>query len=152
MSSIAERNYTSRKITEEIIPACCNGNKAAQAYLNRIFYIVRLVDDFYDRDVRVEREDVLKAFFMLTAELPSNNFYKEHIDGLTAIHIIGFNAWQDANEWEQEDDELKRLYAHVNRDFICELFSMVAFLTGGRKLMKEISLRVREFFLKEIGS
>lgn len=150
MSSINERNYIAEKLTLELIPSCCNGNKSAEAYLRRLFFIVRLVDDFYDGDIEVKKEDILKAFFILIGELPTNIFYKENADTLTGIHIIGFNTWQDANVWEKDDNELKRIYAHVIRDFICELFSMVAFLTGGQKAMKKTSLKVREFFLKEI--
>lgn len=150
MSSIKERNFIGKKLTSEIIPLSCNGNKSAEAYLKRVFFIVRLVDDFHDGDIEIKKEDILKAIFILIGELPGNKFYKEHADTLTGIHIIGFNAWQDANEWEKDDDELKRMYAHVIRDFICEVFSLVAFLTGGEKKMKETSLKVRELFLKEI--
>lgn len=151
MSTTKERNRIAEKITGEIIPACCNGDQAAEAYLKRVFYVVRVMDDYYDGDVKIEKEDMARIIFILIGELPHNSFYKEHADTLTALHIVGFNAWQDANKWEKEDDELKKMYAHVIRDFICELFAMVAFLTGGQKSMKETSLKVREFFLKEMG-
>ena len=151
MSSIENRNYIKEKLTDEIIPACCNGNKQAEAYLKRIFFVIRTLDDLYDGDVKVAKEDIAKAFFIMGAELHYNKFYKEHLDTLNAIHIIGFNAWQDANEWENSEEGLKRIYAHVIRDFVCELLPMVAFLTGGTKAMRKISQSVRSLFLKDIG-
>jgi len=143
--------YIAERLTNEIIPSCCNGNKSAEAYLKRIFFVVRTLDDLYDGDVKVEREDIGKAFSILGMELHYNSFFKENIDTLMALHIIGFNAWQDASEWEKSADAQKRIYAHVIRDFVCELFPMVAFLTGGIKSMKRESLKVREFFLKRMG-
>lgn len=151
MSSIENRKHISEKLTNEIIPACCNGNKSAEAYLNRIFFVVRTLDDLYDGDVEVKKEDIAKAFFIVGGELYYNSFFKENIETLMGLQIVGFNAWKDANVWEKSDNELKRIYAHVIRDFICELFSMVAFLTGGTKSMNEMSIKVREFFLKELG-
>lgn len=150
MSTLQERNFISESIEQRIIPKCCNGNKAAEAYLRRVFFIVRMADDFFDEDVEIQKENIFKALFVLLGELPTNQFYKENIDILTGIHIMAFNAWQDANTWEKDSSELKQMYAHVIRDMICELFAMVGFLTGGQQLMKETSLMVREIFLKEM--
>jgi len=150
MSSLENRKHISEKLTNEIIPACCNGNKSAEAYLNRLFFVVRTLDDLYDGDFEVNKEDIAKAFFIVGGELYFNSFFKENIDTLMGLQIVGFNAWKNANEWEKSDNELKRIYAHVIRDFICELFSMVAFLTGGTKSMNEMSLKIRGFFLKEL--
>ena len=150
MSSLENRKHISEKLTNEIIPACCNGNKSAEAYLNRLFFVVRTLDDLYDGDFEVNKEDIAKAFFIVGGELYFNSFFKENIDTLMGLQIVGFNAWKNANEWEKSDNELKRIYAHVIRDFICELFSMVAFLTGGTKSMNEMSLKIRGVFLKEL--
>jgi len=152
MSSLGNRKYITEKLTDDIIPTCCNGNKSAEAYLKRIFFVVRTLDDLYDGDVKVANEDMAKAFFIVGAELYYNNFFKEHIDTLMGIHVVGFNAWKNANEWQKSDDALKKIYAHVIRDFICELFPLVAFLTGGTKSMNEMSLKIRDFFLKELGN
>ena len=151
MSSLENRKYIKEKLTKEIIPACCNDNKNAEAYLNRIFFVIRTLDDLYDGDIEVKKESIAKAFFIMSGELYFNSFFREHMEALSSIFIVGFNAWKDANEWEKSDDELKKIYAHVIRDFICELFSFVAFLTGGPKSMNEMSLKIRAFFLKELG-
>jgi len=151
VATTKETERLAKKIYDEIIPASCNGNKSAEGYLRRVFFIVRLVDDLQDGDVAVSKEDITKAFFILIADLPNNDFYKKYADVLMGVHIVSFNAWQDANLWEKDKNDLKRIYAHVLRDYICELFALVAYLTGGRKLMREISLKVREVFLKKLS-
>ena len=147
----SERELLSKIIQEEIIPSCCNGNKAAEAYLKRMFFIVRLLDDIQDEDYKVEKSDIIKGYFLLLGDIATNKFYKEHQDMLIAIHIVSFNAWQDSNSWENDISKTKRLYAHVIRDYICELFSLVAYLNGGEKLMRKVSIKIRSAFVKEIG-
>lgn len=152
MSSPEKRKELSAYIWKEIIPLCSNGNKDAESYLKQFFFIIRMIDDLKDRDYPVEGDNIIRGFFYLMAEIPHNKFYKAYADSLTSIHIIGFNAWQNANEWQNSNNETKRIYAHVLRDYICELFALVAFHTGGEELMKKVSLKVREVFLKEINS
>ena len=138
-------------IYKELIPACANGNKDAADYLRRICFIVRTVDDVYDGDKPVSRQDIVDSFFLFAGEIAGNKFFRQHIDQLTALHVVAFNAWQDANEWEQSDDSLKQMYAHVLRDYICDVFAYTAYLTGGRHHMRGLSLRIRAVFLKELG-
>ena len=139
-----ERELIAEKISEWIIPESCNGNKDAEAYLKRVFYIVRKLDDLQDEDFKVEKEELIRAYFFLFADLATNKFYLQHQAMLSSLH-----AWQDSNIWAGDPDQNKRLYAHVIRDFICELFILVAYLCGGEKLMRGISLKIREAFLKD---
>jgi hypothetical protein len=48
-----------------------------------------------------------------------------------------------------EKDTTRRNYALVIRDQLTELALLVAYLTGGNDHMRNISLKVRELFLKE---
>lgn len=147
MSTVEERKDISTRI-EEIIPICCNGNKSAEDYLRKLFYVVRILDDLYDEDVEVNKKDLTRVFFIMGGELNQNSFFKENHDALTALQVTGFNAWEDANEWEKDDDISKREHSLIIKDFICELFAFVAFLTGGYKLMRKTSPIVRELFIK----
>ena len=150
MSTVEERKHIAEQLNNVLIPACCSGDKSAEAYLKRVFFVVRMIDDLQDGDTPVNKNDIIKGFMMTIADLPNNTFYKKHADMLNGIHLISFNAWRDSNAWEQSDDPSKKMYAHVLRDYICELFVLVAFLTGGEKLMHEVSLQMREMFLKKM--
>jgi hypothetical protein len=147
----ATRNDLKQKIYKELIPLCCNGNKDAEEYLRRLFFIVRTMDDVYDEDKKVGKDDIIDSFFLFFGDIATNKFYQEHQEKLTAIHIVAFNAWQDANDWEKDTDSLKQLYAHVLRDYVCDVFAFTAYLTGGRHSMRKLSPIVRTAFLKEIG-
>lgn len=145
------RESVIKSLYKELIPKCANGNADADAYLRDIFFAVRIVDDVYDNDQEMIKNDIVQAFFNLMGKVPHNKFFQENINALSAIHVIGFNAWKNANGWSASNDEAKRIYAHISRDFICEILILVAFLTGGQEHMEKISPQVRETFLKEFG-
>ena len=48
-----------------------------------------------------------------------------------------------------EKDKTRKNYALVIRDQITELVLLVAYITGGSDYLRNISLKVRELFLKE---
>lgn len=147
----AIRQHFTHRLYKELIPLCCNGNVDAAEYLKRLFFIVRAIDDVWDGDRNTMKEDIVDAFFLFMADIACNLFYKQHQEKLTALNIVAFNAWQDANEWEKDSDSLKQLYAHVLRDYICDVLIYTAYLTGGRRHMRSISLQVRGAFVKELG-
>jgi hypothetical protein len=151
MSSQEERKENTGKVGD-VIKVACKGNPHAEAYLMAVAVISRTMDDLFDKDCPVSDADVCKTFFLLLGGLQLNPFYRENTSGLVGVHIAAFNAWMDANGWEKDSDESKRLYAHVTRDFINELFGVVAFICGGYEHMREVSILARETFLKEVES
>lgn len=144
-----QRNIHAEIILNQLIPKCCNGNADAHGYLKKIFFIVRNIDDLQDEDTLVKKEDLMRGYFYALADFTYNPFYRKHQELLTGIQTIAFNAWEDSNIWSEDTNPTKRLYAHVIRDYIIELFILVAYLTGGRKLMREVSLMAREIFLED---
>jgi len=152
MSSIETRRKLSKSIWKEVIPLCANENKDAENYLKQIFYITRMIDDVYDEDFPVQKDEIIRGYFYLMAEIPHNPFYQKHSAALNAVHLLGFNAWQNSNNWYESDDRTKKLYAHVLRDFVCEVFILVAYLTGGEESMQKANVKVRELFLKEFNA
>jgi len=151
MSTSREREELGKLITEKIIPLSCNNNKVAEAYLNRVFFVVRTLDDLYDGDVPVSKENISKAFFISIIDLNNNSFFRDNFEALNSIHLIGFNAWEEANKLENEGSNINKIYAHVMRDFICELFVLVAYITGGHENVKTVSALVRTSFIKNLG-
>ena len=135
---------------DKIIPMSCNGNKDAEAYLRLIAYSARVIDDLVDRDVPVSNEQICKAFFSLTCSLYQNAFFKKHFNQLTATWTVAFNAWMDSNAWSK-GSELEKTYAHVLRDYVNELCPLVAFLTGDYEAMRDVSLKIRTSFIKEVS-
>lgn len=149
MSTPEERKVMDSNV-DTIIPQCCNGNKLAEKYLHDMAWVNRIIDDLFDDDVKVKKEDIEKVFYVLAIEIPTNPFFMQNFQSLMAQHVIIYNSWIDSNRWEFETDEIKRMYAHVLKDYIGELLPLVAFLTGGTSLMRQISLKARELFIKGI--
>lgn len=148
MSTVSERRMMDDKI-DRIMPVAANGNKNAERYLRDIAFIARKIDDLYDKDTEVGQEEIERLFYLLLIDLPTNPFYLANFQALITQHIVIYNAWMDANSWEHEEDLSKLRASMIMRDYVGEIIPLVAFLTGGSKSMREISLTSRELFLKE---
>lgn len=146
MSTTEERKVMDVNV-DTIIPLCCNGNVAAERYLHDMAWVNRIIDDLYDGDVKVPKEYIEKCFYLLAIEIPTNPFYVQNFQAFMAQHIVIYNSWMDSNSWEFDTDKTKRVYSAVIKGYIRELLPLTAFLTGGTRLMREISLKVRELFI-----
>ena len=132
----------------EAVALASNGNHDAWNYLFIIARALRIIDDLVDEPEKVTVEDKYKLANLLLVELPSNSFFVAHRLSLVPFHLTSVNAWIDSNDW-MEKDKTRKNYALVIRDQITELVLLVAYITGGSDYLRNISLKVRELFLKE---
>jgi len=149
MSTTEERTQNN-ELVEQAIALAAGDDAAAAAYLRTIAGASRTLDDLVDGDRFVSADAVTKVFANLLVTLPQNPFFLRHREALTALHLMAMNAWLDANTWEQSHHRTRQLYAHVLRDAIGEILPAVAYLTGGWPRMREVSLQIRELFIKEV--
>ena len=149
MSTQKERE-TMRHIANSIIDEASKGDVFAKGYLLMISRITRLIDDIYDQDTEVSRENLLEVLQYLFIELPVNPFFNEYRDMLLSQHVSMYNAWQAANVYEK-GDEVDRVYAHVWRDTCNEIVPIVALLIGGYEHMVAMSFKTRQLFKKQLG-
>lgn len=115
-------------------------NEHALNYLLQIGYCCRIIDNVYDQDRRYDNQDLMDVFELLFTRIPSNPFYQENIKTLQPFQNLGWCAWQQANRL-CTGTPTQRIYAHVYRGLIGELYPAVALLTQGYDAMIEI----REF-------
>ena len=132
----------------EAVKLCAGGNREAHLYLNIICRSSRLIDNLFDDLNSWQDEDTYDLSHLLLVELPDNPFFMANRHSLLPLHLVSLNAWKDANSWETAEG-VRRTYALVIRDTITELGLMVAHLVGGRDYLEEVSLKVRELFIKE---
>ena len=149
MTTQQEREFFTEK-TKEIIKEAAGKNKFAYEYLWRLMCISRTVDDLYDDDQIVSTRSVLSAIEFLVVEMHYNPFFMKHRDTLTSQHVSMYNAWMAANLWDQ-GDETDKIYAHVWRDTHHEVVPLVALLTQGPEKMKQVSMKIRKLFKKQLG-
>jgi len=112
--------------------------------------ITRVLDDVFDNDQVITREEHLEVLEYLFVRLPTNPFFIRHQDVLLSQHLSMFNAWMAANVAEKGDDT-DQIYAHVWRDTLHEVIPIVALLTQGYDAMPPISQEVRKLFKKQLG-
>ena len=149
MSTKEEREVLDKKAAKMIELASGNNTDAAQ-YLYMLSRITRVLDDVFDNDQVITREEHLEVLEYLFVRLPTNPFFIRHQDVLLSQHLSMFNAWMAANVAEKGDDT-DQIYAHVWRDTIHEVIPIVALLTQGYDAMPPISLEVRKLFKKQLG-
>tara|TARA_Y100001972_G_scaffold104797_1_gene131935 strand:- start:1611 stop:2063 length:453 start_codon:yes stop_codon:yes gene_type:complete len=149
MTTQQEREVFTER-TKEIIKEAAGKNKFAYEYLWRLMCISRTVDDIYDNDQTITTSSVLSAIEFLVVEMHYNPFFVKHRDTLTSQHVSMYNAWMAANLWDQ-GDETDKIYAHVWRDTHHEVVPIVALLTQGPAKMKQVSIKIRELFKKQLG-
>ena len=147
MSTPTERTANQAAV-KEAIDLAANGDRGAASYLWAMATAARTLDDLVDRDEPVTDEQIVNAFFGLLVDLPLLPFFQRHRDVLTGVQLVALNAWLDANHLERRGDATAQLYAHVLRDAVNELLVAVAYLTGGFRHMRRVSLRARDLFAK----
>jgi hypothetical protein len=136
--------------TKSIIRDACGEDRDAAEYLWMIARITRTLDDIYDADQEVTREDMLEVLEYLFVKLPTNSFFNKNQAILLSQHLSMYNAWMAANLAEN-GDETDKIYAHVWRDTHHELIPIVAMLTQGYKKMQLVSLHIRRIFKNKLG-
>ena len=149
MSTDKEREVLDIK-SKKMIELAAGGDANAAQYLWMLARITRVLDDVFDNDQVITREEHLEVLEYLFVRLPTNPFFIRHQDVLLSQHLSMFNAWMAANVAEKGDDT-DQIYAHVWRDTLHEVIPIVALLTQGYDAMPPISLEVRKLFKKQLG-
>ena len=149
MTTDAEREVIQRQ-SQAIIKVACGDDKDAAEYLWMVARITRTLDDIYDQDQEVSRNDLLEVLEYLFIRMPTNPFYIRNQDVLLSQHISMYNAWMAANKAEK-GDEIDKIYAHVWRDTHHELIPIVALITQGFIQMTLVSEKIRILFKKQLG-
>ena len=149
MTTAQEREDIQQQ-TFAIINKAAGKNQDAAEYLWMIARITRVMDDIYDQDQVVSRDDLLEVFDYLFIKLPTNPFFNQHRSTLLSQHISMWNAWMAAN-LRENGHETDQIYAHVWRDTYHEVVPIVALLTQGYKRMHYISELIRRTFKNKLG-
>lgn len=121
------------------------GDPNAIAFLNQFGDFCEVIDDLWDGDKEVTKADLTRILFVALTEMPLNPFFDRFKGQLIPVMVTGINAWLDANELEQGDDNDK-VFAYVLRDWYAELIAFVIYLARGREYMRHVSMDVRSFF------
>jgi len=132
-----------------LLQAFC-GNKEALDCALKIGKVFRIWDDVWDGDKKHEKQEFNEVFADLAFDLERNKFFREYSREIRAMIFVAWNAWMDANEWANAENNLKKAVAWVIRDTCNEMIFLFAWLIGGREHVRKISPQIREAYLKEL--
>ena len=124
------------------------GNESAVIFCQRLFSISQIVDDLYDGDNEIDREDIKRMIWYSLVELPSNAFYRENFFVLQPLIRMALTDWIDSTVLEQGELHDKTI-AFVLRDALNSVVSQCIYLVGGYEWMVQVSPAVRRFFHDE---
>ena len=137
------------KLMQDVLWEAAQKNKDAFEYMGIWIQAARLIDDLFDEIECWKSENTYELAQLLLVDLPSNSFFHMHKLALLPLHVTVLNAWRDSNDWKNSGDAPRKLHALVMCEQISEIMILVAYLIGGHKHMRNVSLKVRELFLKE---
>lgn len=121
------------------------GDEHAIAFIVQFFDFCEVIDDLWDGDKLVTKDDLTRILFVALTELPLNPFFDSFKGQLVPVMITGINAWLDANTLEQ-GNENDKVFSYVLRDWYAELIAFVIYLARGRDYLRSVSMDVRAFF------
>lgn len=125
----------------------CKNDEQAVDFLMRLARIYRVWDDLYDRNREHTGDEISGCFADAMFGLMDNKFFLAYRDQLWPQVVIAYNAWMDANTWAYDDDTKRKYCANFIKNYCDEIVMLCAFLIGGTKHMRAISLKIRNQFL-----
>jgi hypothetical protein len=126
-----------------------NGNVYAREIALILADACEMWDDLIDQDKPVSPADADRVMVGVFVKLATNPLWQQSRVLLEPIIIVAINAWMDANELaNREEEKLKQLAFHI-RNYATEVTIMCAFIAGGWDHVRKVSAEMREFFQHE---
>ena len=134
----------------ELLNKVCLKNRDAIDFIQRIGKVFRTWDNVWDGDKPYTKEDLDDNFAELAFGLNDNSFFRRYRAILTAQIFIAWNAWKDSNVWIESGDRHENVCAWIIRDYCNEIVMLCAYLVGGVKHTRRVSLEIRKEYLIEL--
>ncbi|MBT3473241.1 MAG: hypothetical protein HOD58_17130 [Gammaproteobacteria bacterium] len=121
----------------------------AVRFAQMIFRASQVLDDLYDQDHEVPKEKIVKTFWEVLVEIPSNPFYLRNIATLTPLLQGMMLDWIDSCTLERSGSEHEQNVAFVLRDSVSALAIHCAYLVNGYDWMVDVSPDIRRLIFNE---
>jgi hypothetical protein len=121
----------------------CGGNANAILFVSCFHNYCHAVDDLIDGELP-RTPEVLLEILMLANQLYSTQFYLENSNRLQPLIALTTNTYADSVAWEKDGESWKQNIADVIRQCGNDIILAVAWIVGGYKHMRSISLDLRE--------
>ncbi len=106
-------------------------------------------DDLVDLDKPVDEITINRTFYALLIDLPSNPFFRRHMDTLLPLMAMGAMNYEIANAYELSGDRERLALAHVLRYSVADVATATALLIGGPEWVRMIGPELRQLSQKD---
>ena len=120
------------------------GNQDALVFVTAFHVYCHAIDDLVDGDVPMTAESLLDVLMQANA-LYATPFWINNWFRLQPVMAQICNTYADSVAWENAEESWKKQTADVLRLCGNDMITQVAWIVGGYKHMRSISLRLREF-------
>jgi hypothetical protein len=128
----------------EFLTKAFRGNADAVNLTLLLAKVSHVWDDLVDLDKPVEEPTINATFYALLVEVPSNPFYRKHMDTLLPIMAVGAMNWEIANGYERTGQREQLALAHVLRYSVADVATAIALLIGGPDWVRMIGGELRQ--------
>lgn len=134
---------------DAFVTAAAGDHVEAGEYLRQMLQVMEAMDDILDGDAsKMADEGKQRMFWNLLTGFSQNPFFLKNYPGLSAVHMVTFNAWMGSDEVKAMGDSREiAMYGRALSDFYTEIFCYVGFLTGGYDRMRRVSSMLRKYYI-----
>ena len=121
--------------------------KGQQDAVDLVMALVRVSqcwDDLVDRDKPVGAGAINAAFYDALVGIPSNPFYRKHMDILLPVGAVACMNYEIANSFERAGGTQRLELAHVLRYSVADVATAVLLIIGGPDWVREYGPGLRE--------
>lgn len=137
---------------DKLVSEALLGNRDAIALFNLLANTSQKIDDFWDGDKPVGREQLMGIVFALGVDLPQNPFYRAMQDAMVQIIEDALCQWMQSNDIEAvasmsvERPQIERMLqvSYIRRSSTTDILIKMARLMGGRDHERAIAKKVLE--------
>lgn len=128
----------------EFLDQAFMGNQHAVELAMLLARISHAWDDLIDKDRPVGDDSINRTFYDLLIGLPSNPFYRQHVDTLLPLMMVGAMNYEIANSYEKTGDRERLALAHVLRYSVADVITAIALIVGGPDWVRRIGPELRQ--------
>jgi hypothetical protein len=124
---------------EDICKLAAKGNAEAERFCKSWVAYCHALDDCFDGDKNLDDAVLASTFTAYTLELAANPFFQTYKGQLIGLMVQSANAWLDSNTVEGQAT------ADVLKGFYHEVVFHCAFILGGWKRLRQVSMECRAY-------
>lgn len=125
-------------------------NSTAIDLFNAIAWASQVIDDYWDGDKAVSRDEMLQVILVLTVDIQRNAFFRAVQDDMVGIIEDALCFWMQASDLEEaakslpvDDANTALQVSYINRSVITDVLIRMARLIGGRQHERRIASEIR---------